>query len=62
MAVSLGPGARPQIASGHELFTLGGRGELSFDVDARGERFLFTLGQEGPPIVVAVGWDSGRKD
>jgi Tol biopolymer transport system component len=73
MAVNLGPAPGRDAATPRELFALpGGPGlwdssdlttNIRYDVDARGERFLFSLAMEGPPpIVLAVGWEpAGRK-
>ena len=41
------------------LFILG----AGYDVDARGERFLFSLAMEGPPpILIAVGWEPAARE
>ena len=73
MAVDLGPAPGRDAATPRELFALpGGPGlwdssdlttTIRYDVDARGERFLFSLAMEGPPpIMVAVGWEPAAKE
>jgi Tol biopolymer transport system component len=63
MAVALGTGRDGEMATPRELFAVDIRGETTYDVDARGERFLFCLGRgDPPPIVVTVGWDAARKE
>jgi dipeptidyl aminopeptidase/acylaminoacyl peptidase len=73
MAADLGPAPGRDAATPRELFTLpGGAGlwesspliaGIRYDVDARGERFLFSLAMEGPPpIVVAVGWEPAPRE
>jgi hypothetical protein len=73
MAVDLGPAPGGDAATPRQLFALpGGPGlwessELTagirYDVDARGERFLFSLAMQGPPpIVVAVGWEAAVRE
>jgi eukaryotic-like serine/threonine-protein kinase len=73
MAVDLGPAPARDAAAPRELFTLpGGSGlwessvllaGIRYEVDARGERFLFSLAMEGPPpIVVAVGWEPAPRE
>jgi Tol biopolymer transport system component len=63
MAVALGAGANRDPATPRELFKVDLRGEPRYDVDARGERFLFSLGRgDPPPISVALGWSAGKED
>ena len=73
MAVSVGSGLGGNVAPPRELFALAGHpgtwGSAAmttgfrYDVDARGERFLVSLGLEGPPpIVVVVGGAPAAKD
>jgi Tol biopolymer transport system component len=73
MAVALPAGPQGSAASPRELFALPGRPGLwgsnpviagaRYDVDARGERFLVSLAEEGPPpIVVAVGWQTMARE
>jgi dipeptidyl aminopeptidase/acylaminoacyl peptidase len=71
MAVSLPDGPQGGAAPPRELFVLPGSpgswgtaamvAGVRYDVDARGERFLVSLAEEGPaPIVLATGWQTAR--
>jgi hypothetical protein len=72
MAVALGAGPHGGAAPPRELFAVPGSpgiwgsgavtAGLRYDVDARGERLLVSLAEEGPPpIVVAVGWEPAAR-
>jgi Tol biopolymer transport system component len=67
MSVALAAGAQGTAAPPRELFALPGHpgvwgsgpitGGVKYDVDARGDRFLVSLAEEGPPpIVLSVAW------